>query len=124
MNKIEARGWISENEKYDLISNSDFLIMPSDFEGSSMSVIESIVNGLPCIVSKPSSETIGIEELVIPLDKIEDWSQKIIDLSVPSEYERINELLKIQAKKYSIENNKLSISKLYDGIIMGLNNSD
>jgi len=121
---VLAKEWVTEMEKYELINAANFLIMPSDFEGSSMSVIESIVNGLPCIVSKPSSETIGIEELVIPLDKIEDWSQKIIDLSVPSEYERINELLKIQAKKYSIENNKLSISKLYDGIIMGLNNSD
>ena len=117
MDKIDARGWISENEKYDLISNSDFLIMPSDFEGSSMSVIESIVNGLPCIVSEPSSETVGIEELVISLDNVEDWSKKIIDLSVPSEYERINQLLKIQAKKYSIENNKLSILKLYGDIL-------
>ena len=44
-------------------------------------------------------------------------TQKIIDLSVPSEYERINQLLKIQAKKYSIENNKLSILKLYDEIL-------
>ena len=42
---------MSEDKKIDLIKEADFLLMPSEFEGSSMTVIDSIVCGLPCIVS-------------------------------------------------------------------------
>ena len=40
---IEALGWVSEDKKIDLIKEADFLLMPSEFEGSSMTVIDSIV---------------------------------------------------------------------------------
>jgi len=120
---IDAKGWITEEEKMKLIKESDFLIMPSNFEGSSMSVIESMVNGLPCLVSPASSETIGINELVISLDNVEDWSNKIISLSHQDEYSRISKLINLQSEKYSKSNNMENILKLYDEI-SPLNNSN
>jgi len=115
-NSIEAKGWISEKEKNELMLKADFLIMPSEFEGSSMSVIESITNFLPCLVSPASSQTIGIDELVIPLDNVEEWSEKIISLSNQDEYDRIVNLITLQSEKYSIGNNIKNINGLYDEI--------
>ena len=113
---IDAKGWITEEEKMRLIKESDFLIMPSDFEGSSMSVIESMVNGLPCLVSPASSETVGIKELVISLDRVEEWSDKIISLTNQDEYDKIVRLIHLESKKYSKYNNQQNIEKLYDEI--------
>ena len=44
---------INDEEKAKLIQKSDFLLSPSKFEGSSMSIIESMVSDA-CIVSSPS----------------------------------------------------------------------
>ena len=65
---VEVIGWVSEEEKRDLLNKVDFVLSPSDFEGSSMTVIESIANGVPCICSPASAETIGIESLTIDLE--------------------------------------------------------
>ncbi len=113
---VEGKGWVSEKEKKELMLKSDFLIMPSQFEGSSMSVIESMTNFLPCLVSPASSQTIGIDELVIPLDNVEEWSEKIISLSNQDEYDRVVNLITVQSEKYSIENNIKNINSLYDEI--------
>ena len=58
---VNALGWISEAEKRALLKEVDFVLVPSEYEGSSMVVIECVVNRIPCIVSPASSETIGIE---------------------------------------------------------------
>jgi len=113
---IDAKGWVTKEEKMELIKESDFLIMPSEFEGSSMSVIESMINCLPCLVSPASSETVGINELVIPLDRVEEWSDKIISLTNQDEYDKIIKLINLQSEKYSKYNNKQNIKKLYDEI--------
>jgi len=113
---IDAKGWISNNQKNDLISKSDFLIMPSEFEGSSMSVIESIVNGLPCLVSHASSDTVGIEELTLPLNDPAEWGERIIYLSNYERYTSVRKKLEIRALSFSKDKNKEYISKLYDDI--------
>ena len=43
---VEVIGWVSEKEKWELLGEVDFVLSPSEFEGSSMTVIESIVNEL------------------------------------------------------------------------------
>ena len=43
------------------------MLSPSQYEGSSVSVIESLVSGLPVIASPASSETVG-EKLTMSLD--------------------------------------------------------
>lgn len=115
---IFAKGWISEDEKLKLMETADFLIMPSEFEGSSMSVIEAIVNNLPPIVSPASSQTLGIKELVIPLNDVENWSKRIIALSKQEEYDRIIKLLETKKERYSIENSVKNIKRLYDSLLI------
>ena len=46
-----------------------------------MSVIESMVSGLPCIVSGTSEETVGLEDLIVREDNSEKWANRILTLS-------------------------------------------
>ncbi|MDC1419661.1 glycosyltransferase family 4 protein [Euryarchaeota archaeon] len=108
--------WVTEIEKYELINAANVLIMPSDFEGSSMSVIESVVNGLPCLVSKASAETIGIQELSISLDSVEEWVKKLISLSDSSVYENIQKKIIERSYFFNEIKNKQKILELYDSM--------
>ena len=121
---IVCKGWITEKEKYDLMLETDFLILPSEFEGSSMSVIEAIMCNLPCIVSPASSETIGINDLVVSLEDPKDWSGRIISLSDKDIYNRILEKLEIQSHKYEIEEIKNKWREVYEDIYLKSNKSE
>ena len=98
--RVKILGWVSEQEKLELLRESTFLISPSEYEGSSMSVIEAISQGVPCIVSEASSETIGIPELVMKLDDSGEWARKIISFSNYQKYEEILKKVTEQYKKY------------------------
>lgn len=121
---VVCKGWITEKEKYDLMLESDFLILPSEFEGSSMSVIEAIMCNLPCIVSPASSETIGNDDLVAPLEDPKDWSERIISLSDKDIYNRILEKLEIQSDKYKIEEIKNKWGEVYEDIYLRSDKSE
>ena len=96
---IETLGWVETEDKAELVERADFLISPSEFEGSSMSVIEAMVSGLPCIVSAASSETVVSEKFVIESNNPEDWAERIIDLYGRDEY--------FKAVEETIENSRL-----------------
>jgi glycosyltransferase involved in cell wall biosynthesis len=102
--KLKPLGWVSEKKKEELIEQSNILLMPSAFEGSSISVIEAMINHLPCIVSPASRETVGIDELVLELNNPEEWANKILEISDEINYDRIINQIKINSEKYSIEN--------------------
>jgi len=114
LKNLNTIDWVSDEEKDILISESDFLILPSEFEGSSMSVIESMINGLPCLVSSASAETVGIQELILPLDKPEEWGERILFLSKEREYLRIYEEIKKQSERFNPEVNRKKWEKLYN----------
>jgi len=114
---INFNEWISDENRNKLISNSDFLILPSEFEGSSMSVIESIVNELPCLASNSSSETIGIDELILPLNSPKEWGDKIISLMDKNEYKRIHMKIKEQAVRFDPTVNKKIWGDTYKNLI-------
>lgn len=48
----KALGWVSEQEKMELLSTSTVLLVPSQYEGQPMVVIEALACGLPVIVSE------------------------------------------------------------------------
>lgn len=92
--------WVTEEEKKELLKVSDFLISPSEFEGSSMSIIEAISNEIIPLVSPTSFETIGIEKLVTKLEDPREWAKKIKELSNEIEYNETLERVREKAKQY------------------------
>ena len=121
---VKALGWISEEEKREILEETDFIVVPSEFEGSSMVVIESIVNSIPCIVSPASSQTIGIERLVVPLGRPEDWARRIIEISRPDQYLSIIEDLCELSGKYSIESAKIKFGEIYRDLMEKTSKAD
>ena len=51
-NKIFLIGHLDENEKKNLLKNSDFFILTSDYESFSVSTVEALALGVPVIISK------------------------------------------------------------------------
>jgi len=114
---VKFVGWVSDQKRDKLIIDSDFLISPSIFEGSSISIIESMNNGLPCLVSPASYETIGINELVLPLDNADAWAEKIINLFEINEYNKITKEIRKASKRYSSEKIQNEWKTMYERII-------
>ena len=114
---VEALGWVSDLRKSELISESDFLLMPSSFEGSSMAVIESVVNGLPCIGSPACYETIGIPSLILDLDDPEDWAERIVGLSNPNSYRGIVSQLEINATRFLVDGIRRKWGAAYEELV-------
>ena len=115
--EVNCLGWVSNEEKNRLLQISDILLSPSDYEGSSMSVIESVVCGLPCIVSQASNETVGIEELVVKGQDPDKWATAIIDLAYGGRYEEISESLLDIGKKYRIEKTNERLCQVYADLV-------
>ena len=46
---IHARGWVTEEEKLDLLQSASVLLLPSTYEGQPMVVIEALGSGLPVL---------------------------------------------------------------------------
>jgi len=115
--RVEYLGWVSEKRKAELIAKSDFLLMPSEFEGSSMAVIESIVNGLPCIVSPACAETVGEKSLVLGLGDPEEWAKLVQELSDSQRYVEVMDDLSQQAKRFSIDVVRERWGAIYEGLM-------
>ena len=115
---VKTLGWISEREYFDEMLNSDFVLVPSDYEGSSMTVIESIVNEIPCIVSPTSSETVGNDTLVASLESPKEWAEKIIKFSKKEERIRIKEYLARFSEKYSVELARSKFGEIYSNMML------
>jgi len=122
--RIEYLGWVSEKRKAELIAESDFLLMPSEFEGSSMAVIESIVNGLPCIVSPACAETVGMDSLVLGLEDPRVWAERVQGLSDSHCYAEVVDELSQQAKRFSIEVVRERWGAIYEGLMQEANASN
>ena len=115
--KIKKIGWVNDEEKAKLIQKSDFLLSPSKFEGSSMSIIESMVSGLPCIVSSPSAETVGIEMLTVTDFDPQSWSKRVMHLIQPHIYHSLGPEILESAKRFDVNRNKKSTGLVYEELI-------
>ena len=114
---IDFLGWVDEEKKYELIAESDFLISPSEFEGSSMSVIESIRSGLPCFVSPASGETLGIPEMVISSRDPRKWAEEIMSWSNKKKYEEAVLMVERQSERFSPEISRSILAGIYNDLV-------
>jgi glycosyltransferase involved in cell wall biosynthesis len=114
---VSDLGWVSKEERESLLSESDFLLSPSKYEGASMSIIESMVSGIPCLASRASEETVGVKELIIEEENPEKWAERILELSNSQDYPRVVDLVLARAEKYSPSLNKKKIGEVYENLL-------
>ena len=75
--RIVRTGYISNEEKRDLLRNAEFFVFPSLYEGFGMPVTEAMACGTDCIVSE-SSSLIEISAGLVPMIGIKDvkaWAE-------------------------------------------------
>ena len=76
---LEAKGWVSDEERVHLLQTASLLLVPSAFEGEPMVVLEAISCGLPVLCSdRVHSLPPAIE--VAPFENEAVWTSKIIHL--------------------------------------------
>lgn len=107
---VDARGWVSEQEKLDLLQRSSLLIAPSAFEGQPLAILEALTCGLPCLASDKISELPDIVEIA-EFQNLEQWAdkvKKILSQNIDSER------LIASSKQFNIEKIKQKWKTLYD----------
>jgi len=114
---VEALGWVSMERRGELVLWADFLLQPSEFEGSSMSVIEAMASGLPPMVSVASKETVGLRSLVLPLESPRKWAERISQLSHEEEYLETVSSVRREAERFSPEATREQWGKLYESML-------
>ena len=103
--RIIRTGYISNEEKRDLLRNAQFFVFPSIYEGFGMPVTEAMACGTDCIVSESSSLveiSAGLVPMVAPKDAglyAQVMEEKLLN---PISQER-RELLVAHAKSYTWE---------------------
>ena len=101
--RITTYGWLENHEEVkNLIIESDFVLSPSNYEGSSMSVLESMALGTIPIVSKASAETVSLDELVIDTMDVLDWAEAIINIETKSKQNMIKDAIKKVVVKHDV----------------------
>lgn len=120
-NRIELVGWVNEEERKKIYNNTLICVLPSYFEALSMTVIESMANGIPIITTNISTmfEVLDDSNLLIEPGNIDLLSKKIIDMT-----KNKNNLSKISDFEYKrckenfdINTNINNTLKIYNEII-------
>ena len=73
---IQGLGWVSEEEKYSLLNESDVLIIPSEFEGQPLVMMEGLAAKCKVVAS---NKIPGLPSCVVSAEfnNLEDWMRKI-----------------------------------------------
>ena len=76
---VEAKGWVSEEEKTSLLARASLLLLPSDFEGQPVAALEALSAGLPVCVS---DRVIGLPDTVKQTvwGDVEAWTTTVRDM--------------------------------------------
>ena len=76
---IRASGWVTEDEKLLLLQNSTVLLVPSEYEGQPMVVLEALACGLPvCVSDRLIDIPNGVEAAAY--GDIEHWARVVSGL--------------------------------------------
>ena len=110
---LEAKGWVSDEEKLELLQTASLLLVPSAFEGEPMVVLEAISCGLSVLCSdRVHSLPPSIE--VAPFENEGAWVAKIIQiLREPTD----SDVLKSQSKSYEIQVISTQWNNIYQSLL-------
>jgi glycosyltransferase involved in cell wall biosynthesis len=83
--RVRFAGFVTEFVKYRLIANAEFLVFPSLYEGFGIPALEAMSLGKPVLASRSSSfpEVVGEGGLLFDPFSVEDFAQKVLELSQP-----------------------------------------
>ena len=73
---VTALGWVSEEEKWNLLQTAGCLIVPSDYEGQPMVILEALAAGCPVVASTNVPDLPGCVKS-IALDDVAGWKEAI-----------------------------------------------
>ena len=111
---IRGLGWVAEDEKLRLLQKSSILLVPSEYEGQPMVVLEALACGLPvCVSDRLVDVPEGVE--VATYGDIEHWGRVISELltSPPDE----GKLLE-SSQPYRIESISNEWKRVYESAIV------
>lgn len=110
---LEAKGWVSDEERVHLLQTASLLLVPSAFEGEPMVVIEAISCGLPVLCSdRVHSLPPAIE--VAPFENEAVWESKIIHLlREPTDSDHLT----AHSKFFEIQAISTHWNKVYQGLL-------
>lgn len=76
---LDAKGWVSQDEKASLIARSSLLLLPSAFEGQPVAALEALSGGLPVCVS---DRVVGLPDTVkqAPWGDVDAWTATVRDM--------------------------------------------
>lgn len=103
--RIIRTGYISNEEKRDLLRNAEFFVFPSIYEGFGMPVTEAMACGTDCIVSR-SSSLVEIGNELLPLIDPQDtdmWAQAMEGKLQEVESDERKAALRTHASRYTWE---------------------
>ena len=109
---IEARGWVSELEKLELLQKSSLLIVPSAYEGQPLTILEALACGLPCLAS---DKIMGLPDIVeyAEFENILDWTDKVKNMLMKKIV--VKDLISA-SKPYDVTNITNEWKRIYDNM--------
>ena len=109
---LECYEWVTEEDKLSLIQNSSMLIIPSEYEGQPLVMLEALFCGTPCIVS---DRIIDLPKPVISAkyDDLNDWFKNVVKLfDNPLDRAEINS----SVQQFSIDSIKQNWQEIYNSL--------
>lgn len=105
------------NDVYDILQGFDVFVMPSLWEGLSVSAIEAQASGLPLILSAQVSKLTKVTPNVsfLSLDNLNQWIKKINEFK--DEFKRTDESEFIRKAGYDMNSSAKEIKKIYLNIL-------
>ncbi len=119
--RVEMTGWVSGSDKKKILQNAMINVLPSYYEGLSMSVIEGIAHGVPTIATKISTmpEILGKNAFLARPGNAHEIANYILELVNSGELrlETSNYVYKRAKEMFSIESFITNTLMLYNSLM-------
>jgi len=120
---VEFKGFVTTEEKEELIAKSNALLFPSKCEGFGLVILEAFEQKKPVLVSniRPMSDIISHREtgFVLEPDKENEWSNALLELISDFEFSAKmgSNGRKVLEEKFNVEDMYKKIIKMYENVL-------